>query len=169
MRAAVIAVFFRQFAQVILDECQDLLGVGQQVFQVGDLQLDLFVFVLDLLAFQGCQAAQLHVQDGLGLQFAQLEALHQAFFGRLGIRGFADGLDDRVQVVQGDDQAFQDVGPGAGFLQFELGAAGDDCLAVFDEDLQDALERQQARFAVHQRQHLHAEGGSAAGCICRAG
>ena len=56
-------------------------------------------------------------------------------------------------------QPFQDVRARARFFQFKLGAAGDDRLAVLDEDLQGTLERQQARFAVHQRQHLHAKGG----------
>ena len=32
-------------------------------------------------------------------------------------------------------------------------------LAVLDEDLQRALQREQARLAIHQRQHLHAERG----------
>ena len=43
--------------------------------------------------------------------------------------------------------------------QFEVRAADDDRLAVFDEDLQSLLQRQRARLAIHQRQHLHAEGG----------
>ena len=50
------------------------------------------------------------------------------------------------------------MGAGAGFLQLEGRAAGDDLPAVLDEDLQGPLERQQARLAVHQRQQLHAEG-----------
>ena len=89
----------------------------------------------------------------------KLEAFHQALLGRLGIRGLADGLDDLIQVRQGDQQAFQDVRPGTRLVQLELAAAGDHLPAVFDKDLQSALDRQQARLAIHQRQQLHAKGG----------
>ena len=43
---------------------------------------DLALLVLDLLALEGSQAAQLHIQDGLGLELAQVEALHQALAWR---------------------------------------------------------------------------------------
>ena len=55
-----------------------------------------------------------------------------------------------------------------GFLQFKLGAAGDDIHAVFDEDLQYALEGEQARFAFHQCQHIDAEGGLKLGVFVQA-
>ena len=74
----------------------------QQVLQVGDLRLHLLVFLFDLLAFQGGQPAQLHIQDGLRLQLAQLEALHQVRLGDIGVLRLADGLDDRIEVVQRD-------------------------------------------------------------------
>ena len=67
VRAAFIAIFFGQFTHVFLDKLQDLLRVRQQVFQMGNLFFDLLVFILDLLALQCSQAAQLHVQDGLRL------------------------------------------------------------------------------------------------------
>ena len=37
--AALVAILVRQFAQVILDQGQDLLRMGKQVLQVGDLCL----------------------------------------------------------------------------------------------------------------------------------
>ena len=98
--------------------------MGQQVFQVGDLLLDLLVLVFDLLAFEGGQAAQLHIQDGLGLEIGQLEALHQAFFGRIGIRRFTDGLDDSIQVVQGDQTGLPGCGRGRGLCPARTGCGG---------------------------------------------
>ena len=38
---------------------------------------DFFVFGFDLLAFERGQTAQLHVEDGVGLQLCQLVTLHQ--------------------------------------------------------------------------------------------
>ena len=170
-RAARVAVVRCQLVQVGLDHGQDLLRVGQQVFQVGDGCQHFLVLVLDLLALQRRQPPQLHVEDGLGLDLAELEAAPSAASLALSASlRFADGLDDLVQVGQGDEQPFQDVRPLA------VAFASSNCvrrvmtdLAVLDVDLQRALEREQARLAVHQRQHLHAEGASAAGCICRAG
>ena len=93
---------------------------------MGDLLFNLFIFIFDFLAFERGQTAQLHIKDGLGLEFGQFEAFHQAFFGDVGIRGFADGLDDGIQVVQGDGEAIQDMCACAGFIQVELGTAGDE-------------------------------------------
>ena len=47
-----------------------------------------------------------------------------------------------VDVVERDLETFEDVGAAAGSLQLELGAAGDDFLAVGDVLLQRPLERQ---------------------------
>ena len=47
----------------------------------------------------------------------------------------------------------------AGFGQLEPGAAGEHLLAVIQELAQQALERQQLRLAVDQRQHVEAERG----------
>ncbi len=131
--------------------------MGQQVLQIGDGARDLFVFILDLLALERRQTAQLHVEDRLGLQVGQLETLHQPFFGHVGIRRLADGLDHLVQVGQGDQQAFQDVRPRPGLGQLEFRAAGDDHPAVLDVELQRPFQREQPRLAVDQRQQLHAE------------
>ena len=54
------------------------LRLGQDVFQVGDLGLDLGQVVDDALALQGGQPAQLHVEDRLGLDLVDVEQLDQA-------------------------------------------------------------------------------------------
>ena len=62
-------------------------------------------------------------------------------------------------MFQGDQQPFQNVGALAGFFKLELGPAGDHHLAVVQVNLERFLQRQGARFPVHQRQHLHAKSG----------
>ncbi len=54
---AVVAIFIGEFAHIILDQRQDLLGMRQQVFEIGDLLSDLFMLFFDLPTLQGCQAA----------------------------------------------------------------------------------------------------------------
>ncbi len=67
------------------------------------------VFGLDLLAFERGQAAQLHVEDGIGLQLGQLEALHQFCAGRFHIGRGADEVDDLIQILERDQISFEDV------------------------------------------------------------
>src|SRR5439155_26439676 len=64
-------------------------GLGQDVLEVGDLGLDLGEIVDDLLAFQGGQTTQLHVEDGLRLDVVDVEQLDQA------LPGDVHGLRDR--------------------------------------------------------------------------
>ena len=108
----------------------------QQIFKMLDGAVHLLVLFFDLPAFERGQAAQLHIENGLCLQFAQLEALHQAGLGGIRIRQLADGLDDGIDIVERDQVAIQDVDACAGLVKFKLCAAHDDGLAMLDEDLQ---------------------------------
>ena len=74
--AAVVAVLFCPFVYITLNRGQDAPLVGQHILQVGDALHQLAVFFFDLLPFQRGQPAQLHVQNGLRLQLAELEARH---------------------------------------------------------------------------------------------
>ena len=57
----------------------------------------------------------------------------QAFAGFGGGLGGADQLDDRVDVIEGFLETFEDVGAGFRLAQFVLRAAAHDIDAVFDE------------------------------------
>ena len=113
-----------------------------------------------------CEA---HVEDRLRLQLGELELLDQAVAGGVGVGRGADQLDHRVEVVERDQQALEDVGAGLGAAQLVLGAAGDDLALVVDVGLDQLLQRQRPRHAVDERDHVDAEACSASGCACRAG
>ncbi len=72
--------------------------MSQKILQKSDRLEHFLVFVLDLLAFQRGQPPELHIEDGLGLEIAEFEAAHQPFLGLIGVLGFADGLDHRVEI-----------------------------------------------------------------------
>ena len=112
LRPALIPEALLHLLGVIADEVIDLAGVGQQVLQIAYLLDDLRVLILDLLALQAGQAAQLHVQNGLGLTVAELErCLHQPLL-RLVCGGRPpDRLDHRVQLIKRLEQPLQDVAP----------------------------------------------------------
>ncbi|OPZ49523.1 MAG: hypothetical protein BWY92_01396 [Firmicutes bacterium ADurb.BinA052] len=61
-------------------------------------------------------------------------------------------------MIERDPQAFQDVRTVLGLCQVELGPARHYLFLVGDVMVQYLLDVQHARFIVHQRQHVHAEG-----------
>ena len=103
--AAVVAELIGHGPKLLLDDVHELLFVLQNGFQFGNGFQKLGVFLAQGQNFQPGQALETHVQNGLGLDLRQTEALHQARLGRLGVLAFADELDDLVQIVHGDHQA----------------------------------------------------------------
>ncbi len=81
-------------------------------------------------------------------------------------RGF-DQCDDLVQVFKGHHQAFEDMRPGTRLFQVKLGAALDDRQPVIEVDSQGLFKGQQARFVIHQRQQIDAEGGLHRGALVK--
>ena len=76
-RPPLAGVLALQLAQLVLDDREDARGIGQDVLELGDQLDDVEVFVLDLLALQGGQPREPHVEDRLGLPLRQVEACHE--------------------------------------------------------------------------------------------
>ena len=74
-----------------------------------------------------------------------------------GLGGF-DDADDFIHIGQRHRQAFEDMAAIARLLEFEHRAPGDDLAPVAQEGIQHVLQVEQARLAVDQRHHVHAEG-----------
>src|SRR5262249_16615180 len=152
----VVAMLFDDLAEFIVHDAALSLRLGQDVFQVGDLGLDLGQVVDDALAFQGGQSPQLHVQDGLGLDLVAIEQLDQPG------PGYVDGLrrpdqrNDFVQRVERFDQAAQNVGPFVGLAQPVGGAPDDDVELVLDVVADQLVQAQRARHPVDDGQHVGA-------------
>ena len=64
---------------------------------------------MDLLALERGEAAQLHVEDRVGLQLVDVEQLHQPVAGLVDGRRAADEGDDLVERVERLEVAAQDV------------------------------------------------------------
>ena len=165
MRATPVGVGFAHCLQFSADDFAHLLGRFEQGGEVFDHHLQILVFLFDLFAFQGRQAAQGHIQDGLGLDFAQPVFFYQASTRGIDIRRLADQSDDVVQVFEGHQQALQNMGALASLLQVVFGAPAHDLQAVFDIDTQGMLEAQHARLAIHQGQHDDAESALHGGAL----
>ena len=131
----------------------------QNIFQIGNPDLQFAVFVLDLLAFQTGQSSELHVEDGLGLDFIQTEAFHQPRLGFVGVPGSTDGVQHFVHIVDSDPQALQDMGPCLGFFEVIPGSSGNDFILEADIALQHLFHAGQLRRAVDQDDVVDAEVG----------
>ena len=75
----------------------------------------------------------------------------------LDVGRLADRADHLVEVVEGDLEALEDVGPLAGLAEVELGPPPDDLAAVLDVVGDDRLERQRLGLAVDEGEHVEVE------------
>ena len=114
---------------------------------------------MQLLPVQTLQGFQPHVQNRLGLHVVQSEPGHQVLFGV--VVGLPDDLDDLVNVVLGDQQSLQQMGPFQRLVQIITGPAEDDLLLEGDVLVQNVAqgENLRLRLVVHQRQHIDGKGG----------
>ncbi len=148
---------FEDFVELLADDGPAPGRIGQDRLQLGDQGLQFGVLVPQLGGLERGEPAQRHVEDGLRLHLGELEALHQRRAGGVGVLGGADDLDHLVDVVDGDEEAFEDVGPRLGLLEPELGAPLDDLHLMVEVVLDHLGDVERARHAVHQRHVVHAE------------
>ena len=139
----------------VLDDSHQEVLVSEQALEVSDLPLQLFVFSLDLLAFESLQAGEPHVEDSLCLDLSEAKTDHQLFLGVVVCR--ADGRDDFIDVVERDDESFEDVSPGLCFGEVESRSSCDYGFLMLEVLFEDLPEVEYPRFSVDERQHDHAE------------
>src|SRR5919108_250414 len=103
-----VAVFLLDGAQLVLDDPHQLDVGREDALELLDELQDLFVLFDDLLSLERGQATQLHVEDGLGLDLAELQSPHQGVAGGVGAGRLADDADDDVELLDGLSEARQD-------------------------------------------------------------
>ena len=158
--AARVGVLVADRGHLGLDDAAQLAVVRQDRLELGDGGAQLLHLLFELGAPQPGQPAQRHVEDVGGLHLGEGEGLrHQrgAGLGPVGRR--PDGGDDRVEHVDGPEEALDDVRPVAGLVEAVLRAAADDLDLVVDVVRQRLGQVQRAGHAVDQRQHVDAEAG----------
>jgi hypothetical protein len=70
------------------------------------------------------QALELHLEDGLRLELREPEGCHQPFARFAGHLARTNQLDDFVEVIEGEPQAFQDVRARSAFFRSNSIRAG---------------------------------------------
>ncbi len=114
---------------------------------------------LDLVALEAGELLEPQVQDGLRLRPRELEGVDEGVARGVAVGGVADDADDLVEVVQRDQQAFEDMGARLGLVELELGAPDDDLFLEGDVGLEHLRQRERARHAADQGDVDDPEGG----------
>ena len=156
-RAAVIAEPGSDLCQFVADNAALHFRVSQDSVELGDHDFQHVVAVRDLLVFQGGQTTQLHVQDGLGLDLVDVQQLDQAVAGLFGGGGTPDQGNDLVQGVEGLQESAQNMSFFFCLAETEARAADNDVHLVRHPVADEGIQRQGARHAVNNRQHVGAE------------
>ena len=107
--AALIAVFVADQDDLFADDAEQLVVITENRLVLGDPCEKFFVLVLDLLPLQSGQGAQAHLDDRVRLNIGKIKAFHEFGFRNLDIFRTADDLDDFIDVIEGDQQTFQDM------------------------------------------------------------
>ena len=146
-----------ELTQLALDNAKHPLTAGQDVLVIGDLGQQILVLKADLVGFQRREAAQLHLQDRVSLDLGEAMAGDELLPGRGRISGIADQLNDGVEIIEGHQQALQDVVAFFCFTQQEARATFNRLDAEIEKHLKHALEIEQHRLTFDERQHVGAE------------
>ena len=140
-------------AHLLLDDLPPLHRVGEDRLQLGDEILELGELGSQLVDFQGGEAPQGHVEDGVRLDLGQLEPLHEGGAGSPGVGRPADDADHLVDVVDGDDH-LEDVGSLLGLVEAEPGPPLDDLHLVVEVVADHLGHVERARHPVDQGDHV---------------
>ena len=127
-----VAVGVGDLLELVLDEAHHPAFVSEDLAQLLDALDDVLVLGADLVALQRGQLAQPHLHDGVGLHLAELELVHQRLPGGVAVARGADRLDDLVEVVQRDEEPFEDVRAALLLGELELRPPDDDLALVAD-------------------------------------
>ena len=156
-RAARIAELRLDRLELVLDDAEDAALICEDGLVVLDGLQDFLILLLDLLALEARQALQAQVQDGLSLFLRELEARNESSARDVSRAALADRRDDRIEVVERDRQALQDVGARLSLLEIVARAPRDDIFLIRNVVVQHFLEVEDLRLAVDERQHDDAE------------
>ncbi len=156
-RATLVAVLRDELVHLVGDDLTLARLLREDVLVLQDLLLELVVLVDDLLALQGGEAAQLHVEDRGRLDLVDVEHLDEALTRTVGVGGAADERDDVVETVERLEVPAEDVDLRLGLAQQEGRATHDDLELVGDPVADERVDAQRAGHAVDEREHVRTE------------
>ncbi len=157
LRPPLVAVFPSDFFQFLHDDIEHFPGIIEDALKGLDEPGQFLVFPIDLVALQAGEPLKPHVQDRLRLRVGEAERPAETFGGFLRTPGRLYQGNDGINVVEGDDEPFQDMGPFPGPREVENGPAGDHFLAEVNESLEDLFEIEDPGLTAIDGKHDDAE------------
>ena len=155
--SARVAVLLLNRAQLVDDDLHHQAVAAEDGHQALDQLQQLGELGEDLLPLETGQALQLHVEDRLRLDQRQAELRDQSVARLGGIAGPSDQRNHRVEVIERNLQAFENVPARFRLAQLELGSPANDLSAELDEALDQLQQRQHLRPPADDREHDDAE------------
>ena len=152
-----VAILLLHLLELVLHDLLAALRIVENLLQVGNELHQVVELLVELVDTQTSELRETHIDDGLRLELVQIEADLQVTLGVRRRLRVADDANHLVDIVDSDDQAFQDVGTLLGFLQVVLGATNGYVVAVLNEVLDTFLQREQTGTTLHQSDVIHRE------------
>ncbi len=148
-RTAGVTEFFTDFRDLFPDLTPDIHLVGKDLGKPGDLFFQPDLLVDDLLLFECSEAAELHLEDSVCLEFVQSEPAYQA--GPCVIRRVRcpDRCNYLIDPVECGEKPDEYVDPFFSLSLVEFTPEPDDLNTVPDKLLDDTLEGEHLRLVVH--------------------
>ena len=157
LRAALVTVLLLHLLKVVLHHLLAKLRIAENLLEVSYLTLQLLELGVQLIDAQAGELREAHIDDSFRLQFVEFETLLKvALSVRRSLR-CADDAHHLVDVVAGDDQAFEDMGTLLSLLEVVLCAAYGDVVTVLHEVLHALLQCEQTRATVDKRNAVDRE------------
>ena len=102
--------------EFFLDDCLDSFVMRENILIICDLFKEFRIFPLNSFSFQSGEPSKLHIENGLSLDFIEIEAVHKPRHGFIGILGIPDCMNDCIEVIHRNAQSFEDMGSVLCFL-----------------------------------------------------
>ena len=115
------------------------------------------MFKANLVGLEGSETTQLHLQNRVGLNRRETMAILQLLTCCSRIGSGSNQGNDRVKLIEGEQQTQQDVVTLLRLAQQIAGAALDRLDPEVEEHLEHLAKGEQDRLAIHKRQHVGAE------------
>ena len=143
------------FCDFCLDNIVNKLRVGKDFDVFVNLLEECIQFILNLFNFKTLQAAESHIEDGLCLDFGKTEALHKTSLCI--VVACTDDMDNFVDVVAGNLEAFEDMSAFASLLKVVFRSACHNLELMVKIRVEHFAECENLRLIVYKSQHIHRE------------
>ena len=157
LRAPLVGEALGDLQELLLDDREHAALVAEDLAQLADALGLVGVLRLDRVGLERGELGEAQVEDRRRLDHREAEAGDELLASVLAVARGADQVDDRVEVVERDQQALEDVHARLEDAELVLRAPDDDLALMAHVGVDDLAQRERLRDAVDERDRVHAE------------